>query len=93
MAPAVPMNPCSLIGFSRGGTVSRDNVSRQEVLRVNNSVFVTYVFPQQRLPKTLTFKEEGKMRESAQAANPQTAFEEQDLPRHSPGCRPFDARW
>jgi hypothetical protein len=40
-------------------------MSRQEVLRVNHSVFVTYVFPQKPLPKTLTFKDEGKMRELA----------------------------
>jgi hypothetical protein len=40
-------------------------MSRQEVLRVNHSVFVTYVFPQKTLPKTLTFKDEGKMRELA----------------------------
>jgi hypothetical protein len=49
---------------------------------------VAYVFPQKPLPKTLTFKDEGKMRElvqgsetSAQPASPQTGFEEQDLPR------------
>jgi hypothetical protein len=63
-------------------------MSRQEVLRVNHSVFVAYVFPQKPLPKTLTFKDEGKMRElawrsetSAQPTSPQTGFEEQDLPR------------
>jgi hypothetical protein len=39
--------------------------NRQEVLGVNHSVFVTYVFPQKPLPKTLTFKDEGKMRELA----------------------------
>jgi hypothetical protein len=63
-------------------------MNRQEVLRVNHSVFVTYVFPQKPLPKTLTFKDEGKMGElarrsetSAQPTSPQTGFEEQDLPR------------
>jgi hypothetical protein len=63
-------------------------MSRQEVLRVNQSVFVAYVFPQRPLPKTLTFKDEGKMRElvrrsetSAQPTSPQTGFEEPDLPR------------
>ena len=63
-------------------------MNRQEVLRVNHSVFVTYVFPQKPLPKTLTFKDEGEMRElarrsetSAQPTSPQTGFEEQDLPR------------
>ena len=63
-------------------------MSRQEVLRVNHSVFVTYVFPQKPLAKTLTFKDEGKMGElarrsetSAQPTSPQTGFEEQDLPR------------
>jgi hypothetical protein len=62
-------------------------MNRQEVLRVNHSAFVTYVFPQKPLPKTLTFKDEGKMGElarrsetSAQPASPQTGFEEQDLP-------------
>jgi hypothetical protein len=53
-------------------------MSRQEVLRVNHSVFVTYVFPQKPLPKTLTFKDEGKMRELAQqsetSAQPTRAF-------------------
>ena len=74
-------------------------MSRQEVLRVNHSVFVTYVFPQKGLAKTLTFNDERKMLElawrsetSAQATSPQTGSEEQDLPRHSRGCRPFHTR-
>jgi hypothetical protein len=63
-------------------------MNRQEVLRVNRSVFVTYVFAQKPLSKTLTFKDEGKMGElarrsetSAQPTSPQTGFEEQYLPR------------
>jgi hypothetical protein len=40
-------------------------MNRQEVLRVNRSVFVTYVFLQKPLPKTLTFNDEGKVRELA----------------------------
>jgi hypothetical protein len=32
---------------------------------MNHSVFVAYVFPQKPLAKTLTFKDEGKMRELA----------------------------
>ena len=53
-------------------------MNRQEVLRVNHSVFVAYVFRQKPLPKTLTFKDEGKMREfvrrSETSAQPTRAF-------------------
>jgi hypothetical protein len=51
-------------------------MNRQEVLRANHSVFVTYVIPQKPLAKTLTFRDEGTMggRRSETSAQPTRAF-------------------